>query len=90
MATLKIRVADVEGSQKLYDEVHAIVDGYGADIVAFAPHFFTAENSAKIKSEVNLIITATMILLLLWIKMIPWEYWIAAASRQGRVSPRSS
>ena len=65
-ATLKIRVADVEGSQKLYDEVHAIVDGYGSDVIAFAPHFFTAENSAKIKSEVNLIITATMILLLLF------------------------
>ena len=65
-ATLKIRVADVEGSQKLYDEVHAIVDGYGSDVIAIAPHFFTAENSAKIKSEVNLIITATMILLLLF------------------------
>lgn len=65
-ATLKTGVADVEGSQKLYDEVHTIVDGYGSDVTAFAPHFFTAENSAKIKSEVNLIITATMILLLLF------------------------
>ncbi len=65
-ATLKISVADVEGSQKLYDEVHAIVDGYGSDVTAFAPHFFTAENAAKIKSEVNLIITVTMILLLLF------------------------
>ena len=65
-ATLKIGVADVDGSQKLYDEVHAIVDGYGSNVIAFAPHFFTAENSTKIKSEVNLIITATMILLLLF------------------------
>ncbi|MGB5965307.1 MAG: hypothetical protein WBF77_00475 [Sulfurimonadaceae bacterium] len=65
-ATLKTGVADVDGSQKLYDEVHAIVDGHGADVIAFAPHFFTAENSAKIKKEVNLIITATMILLLLF------------------------
>ncbi len=65
-ATLKIKVSDVEGSQKLYDEVHSIVDSYSEDVIAFAPHFFTAENSAKIKSEVNLIITATMILLLLF------------------------
>ena len=65
-ATLKIKVSDVEGSQQLYDEVHKIVDSYGSDVIAFAPHFFTAENSAKIKSEVNLIITATMVLLLLF------------------------
>ena len=65
-ATLKIKVSDVEGSQRLYDEVHALVDGYGSNIIAFAPHFFTAENSAKIKEEVNLIITATMVLLLLF------------------------
>ncbi len=65
-ATLKIKVSDVEGAQKLYDKVHAVVDGYGSDVTAFAPHFFTAENSAKIKSEVNLIVTATMILLLLF------------------------
>ena len=65
-ATLKIKVSDVEGSQRLYDELHKIVDPYGSEITAFAPHFFTAENSAKIKSEVNLIITATMVLLLLF------------------------
>ncbi len=65
-ATLKIKVSDVEGSQQLYDEVHKIVDRYGSDVIAFAPHFFTAENSAKIKGEVNLIITATMVLLLLF------------------------
>ena len=65
-ATLKIKVSDVVGSQKLYEEVHKIVEGYGEDVIAFAPHFFTAENSAKIKGEVNLIITATMILLLLF------------------------
>ena len=65
-ATLKIKVSDVEGSQRLYDEVHALVDSYGTQVIAFAPHFFTAENSAKIKEEVNLIITATMVLLLLF------------------------
>ncbi|MEN8146106.1 MAG: hypothetical protein ABFR02_00640 [Campylobacterota bacterium] len=64
--TLKTEVSDVEGAQKLYDEVHAIVDGHGKDVIAFAPHFFTAENSTKIKGEVNLIITATMILLLVF------------------------
>ena len=63
-ATLKIKVSDVAASQQLYDEVHKIVDHYGKDVIAFAPHFFTAENSAKIKEEVNLIITATMVLLL--------------------------
>ncbi|WP_345976848.1 hypothetical protein [Sulfurimonas sp. HSL3-7] len=65
-AMLRISVADVEGAQKLYDDVHAVVDSYGSDVTAFAPHFFTAENSARIKSEVNLIITATMVLLLLF------------------------
>ncbi len=64
--TLKIKVSDVDGAQKLYDEVHSIVDDYGEDVIAFAPHFFTAENSTKIKGEVNLIITATMVLLLLF------------------------
>ncbi len=65
-ATLTVGVADVEGSQKLYDDVHAVTDGYDEDVTVFAPHFFTAENSAKIKREVNLIITATMLLLLLF------------------------
>ena len=65
-ATLKISVADVEGAQKLYDDVHGVVDVYGSEVTAFAPHFFTAENSARIKREVNLIITATMLLLLLF------------------------
>ena len=65
-ATLKIKVSDVEGAQRLYEEVHGIVDGYGEEVIAFAPHFFTAENSARIKSEVNLIISATMVLLLLF------------------------
>ncbi len=65
-ATLTIGVADVAGAQKLYDDVHAVTDGYDEDVTVFAPHFFTAENSAKIKREVNLIITATMLLLLLF------------------------
>jgi len=65
-ATLHIKVSDVAGSQRLYEAVHAIVDGYGSDVIAFAPHFFTAENSAKIKREVNLIIVVTMVLLLLF------------------------
>ena len=65
-ATLNAAVADAEASQRLYGEVHAITDPYGDDVAAFAPHFFTAENSAKIKAEVNLIITATLVLLLLF------------------------
>lgn len=65
-ATLGVSVADVEGAQRLYEDVHAVVDGYGSDVTAFAPHFFTAENSARIKSEVNIIVTATMVLLLLF------------------------
>ena len=65
-ATLNIKVSDVEASQLFYENVHSIVDSYGSNITAFAPHFFTAENSTKIKSEVNLIIFATMILLLLF------------------------
>jgi len=65
-ATLKNSVTDVEAAQRLYEEVHAITDGYGGEVTAFAPHFFTAENSARIKNEVNLIITATMVLLLLF------------------------
>lgn len=64
-ATLKIKVSDVAGSQELYDDVYKIVDPYD-DVIAFAPHFFTAENSAKIKGEVNLIVMATMLLLLLF------------------------
>ena len=65
-ATLKIKVSDVEGSQKFYEQVHKIVDTYSDEVTAFAPHFFTAENSARIKGEVNLIVLATMILLLIF------------------------
>ncbi len=65
-ATLKIKVSDVQGSQEFYEQVHKIVEGYGDEVTAFAPHFFTAENSARIKGEVNLIVFATMILLLIF------------------------
>ena len=65
-AMVNIAVADVSASQKFYDDINAITQLYGDEIIAFAPHFFTAQNSAKIKGEVNVIITATMLLLLLF------------------------
>ncbi len=65
-AMVNIAVADVSASQKFYEEIKAITTEYGDDVIAFSPHFFTAENSAKIKGEVNLIISATMLLLLLF------------------------
>ncbi len=65
-AMLNIAVSDVSSSQKFYDEIHRLAEEYGDDVTVFAPHFFTAENSRKIKGEVNLIITATMLLLLLF------------------------
>ncbi len=66
MATVTVPVSDAQASQKLYDAVHAVTQSYGEEVLAFAPHFFTAENSAKIKGEVNLIVTATLVLLLLF------------------------
>jgi predicted exporter len=65
-AMLNIAVSDVTSSQKFYDEIHELTEEYGDNVTVFAPHFFTAENSRKIKGEVNLIITATMLLLLLF------------------------
>jgi len=86
-AMVNIAVADVAASQKFYDEIQEITQGYGDNIIAFAPHFFTAQNSAKIKGEVNLIVSATMILLLLFylislrdIKMLLLSSWALGSS----------
>ncbi len=65
-ATLDVPVADVEGARKLMEALQTLLKPYGADVVAFAPHYFTAQNSANIKGEVNLIVTATLLLLLLF------------------------
>ena len=65
-ATLSVPVADAGASRVLMEQVENMVAPYGDRVVAFAPHFFTAQNSAKIKGEVNLIVTATVILLLLF------------------------
>jgi predicted exporter len=65
-AMLDVPVSDVASSQALYSQVRQTIEPYGGDVIAFAPHFFTAENSAKIKREVNIIITATLLLLLLF------------------------
>lgn len=65
-AMLNVAVSDVASSQALYAQVKQIIEPYQGDVIAFAPHFFTAENSAKIKNEVNIIITATLLLLLLF------------------------
>ena len=65
-ATLSVPVSDAEASAKLMTAVEAVTRPFGGEVSAFAPHFFTAQNSAKIKGEVNLIVTATMVLLLLF------------------------
>jgi len=65
-AMVNIAVSDISASQKFYDDINAITAEYGADVVAFSPHFFTAQNSSKIKGEVNMIVSATMLLLLLF------------------------
>jgi predicted exporter len=65
-ATLNIPVADAKQSRELMESVESVISVYGDAVVAMAPHFFTAQNSAKIKGEVNLIVTATIVLLLLF------------------------
>ena len=65
-ATLAIPVSDAGASRILMESVETVTAAYGDEVVAFAPHFFTAQNSTKIKGEVNLIVTATVVLLLLF------------------------
>jgi len=64
-ATVALPVADVEGAKALYRAVTDITAPYGDSVSAFAPHFYTAQNSEKIKHEVSLIVTATVVLLLI-------------------------
>ena len=71
-----IRVmTDVSPSQmseakELYEDVHTLLKEY-PKVVAFAPFFYTVENSSKIKADVQwIIILSTVILLLIYYILI--------------------
>jgi uncharacterized protein len=71
-----IRVStDVSASQMnrakvLYEKVHSVLKNY-PDAVAFAPFFYTVENSTKIKADVKwIILLSTLVLILIYYILI--------------------
>ncbi|SFV68508.1 FIG021862: membrane protein, exporter [hydrothermal vent metagenome] len=62
--TTKIEPSQMDGARLLYTKVEAILKNY-PETVAFAPFFYSVENSAKIKGDVTFIVVLSTILLLL-------------------------
>jgi len=56
--------SNMKEATKLYDDVQDLLNNYD-DVVAFAPFFYTVENSKKIKDDVEWIIMLSTIFLLL-------------------------
>lgn len=64
IAQVRPSVSDMEGSQKLYDEVHRALDSYGDSITLFSPNFYSVENSAYIHNDVQRITFLTIMILI--------------------------
>jgi len=68
--TTNIEPSQMEKAKLLYDKVQNILQKY-PNSVAFAPFFYSVENSAKIKGDVKYIVAlSTIILLLIYIVML--------------------
>jgi len=65
-----ISPSQMDEAKELYEDVHALLKEY-PEVVAFAPFFYTVENSSKIKADVQwIIILSTVILLLIYYVLI--------------------
>jgi predicted exporter len=64
MASIRPSVSDMEGSRRLYNEVKAVLAPYKNEIVVFSPNFYSVENSAYIKSDVEKITALTILILI--------------------------
>jgi predicted exporter len=64
VASISPSIGDIEGSRRLYDEVNAALAPYKNGIVVFSPNFYSVENSAYIKSDVEKITALTVLILI--------------------------
>jgi uncharacterized protein len=64
IAQVRPSVSDMEGSQKLYDEVHGALDSYKNSITLFSPNFYSVENSDYIHNDVQRITFLTIVILI--------------------------
>lgn len=64
VASTRPSVGDIEGSRRLYDEVKTVLAPYKNDIVVFSPNFYSVENSAYIKSDVEKVTALTILILI--------------------------
>lgn len=64
IASVRPSVSDMEGSQRLYDEVHGTLDRYGDQITLFSPNFYSVENSRYIHNDVQNITLITIVILI--------------------------
>jgi len=62
--------SDINKAQKLYDEVHSVLKNY-SQVVAFAPCFYTVENSKKFQEDVQwIVLLSTIVLLIIYYLLI--------------------
>lgn len=64
IASVSPSVSDLEGSRRMHDEVMGALSEYKNDIVVFSPNFYSVENSAFIKKDVETITIFTFVILL--------------------------
>lgn len=68
--TTQVSPSQMNDAKELYKEVNLVIDKY-SDVVAFAPFFYTVENSKKIQEDVKfIIIISTLALLLIYYLLI--------------------
>ncbi len=62
--------SQMQEAKELYDAVHKLLSNY-SDVVAFAPFFYTVENSQKIKADVQwIVVLSTIVLLFIYYLLI--------------------
>jgi len=68
--TTKIEPSQMDAARILYTKIETLLENY-PEAVAFAPFFYSVENSAKIKGDVTFIVAlSTIILLLIYFVML--------------------
>ncbi|WP_415396521.1 hypothetical protein [Sulfurimonas sp. CS5] len=60
----KVSASQMSQAEVLYEKIHFVLNDY-QDTIAFAPFFYTVENSTKIKNDVKWIILLSSIVLIL-------------------------
>ncbi|GEM_PF-1143449 len=64
IASVSPSISDMEASRRMYDEVNGALAEYKNDIVVFSPNFYSVENSAFIKNDIENITIFTFVILL--------------------------